>query len=126
MLLIIDIPMEQENLSKPRLGISACLLGEKVRYDGGHKQDHFLTDTFGRFVKWVAVCPEVELGMGIPRETVRLVGTPQNPRMVNGRSDRDWTTAMRLYAAVRTRELAELKLSGYVFKRESPSCGLER
>lgn len=118
--------MEQEKLPKPRLGISACLLGQKVRYDGGHKQDHFLTDTFGRFVEWVAVCPEVELGMGIPRETVRLVGTPQNPRMVAERSGRDWSTGMRLYAAVRTRELTELKLSGYVFKKDSPSCGLER
>jgi uncharacterized protein YbgA (DUF1722 family)/uncharacterized protein YbbK (DUF523 family) len=118
--------MGLENLPKPRLGISACLLGQKVRHDGAHKQDRFLTDTFGRFVEWVAVCPEVELGMGVPRETVRLIGTPQHPRMVAERSGRDWTTAMRLYAAVRTRELAELKLSGYVFKKDSPSCGLER
>ena len=71
--------MEERISAKPRLGISACLLGEKVRYDGGHKQDHFLTDTFGRFVEWLPVCPEVEVGMGVPRETVRLVGEPGDP-----------------------------------------------
>jgi len=68
---------------KPRLGISTCLLGEKVRYDGGDKKDYFLTKTFGRHVEWVPVCPEVEIGMGIPREAVRLAGDPSKPRMVN-------------------------------------------
>ncbi len=65
---------------KPRIGISTCLLGEKVRYDGQHSQDHFLTDTFGRFVEWVPVCPEVECGLGTPREPMHLEGDPDDPR----------------------------------------------
>lgn len=118
--------MKKGILAKPRLGISACLLGEKVRYDGGHKQDHFLTDIFGCFVEWFPVCPEVEIGMGVPRETVRLVGEPGGPKMIAEYSGKDWTDAMRRFAAVRVRDLAELKLSGYVFKKNSPSCGMER
>lgn len=126
MLLINNITMQTRHFSKPRLGISACLLGERVRYDGEHRQDRFLSDIFGRFVDWVAVCPEVEVGMGVPRETVRLVGTPDKPRMIAERSGKDWTEAMRRFAAVRMRELSDLKLSGYVFKKNSPSCGMER
>jgi len=118
--------LDERSLLKPRLGISACLLGQKVRYDGAHKQDHFLTETFGRFVEWIAVCPEIEVGMGVPRETVRLVGAPGDPKLIAERSGKDWTGAMQRFAAVRTRELAELKLSGYVFKKNSPSCGVER
>ncbi|MGH7812345.1 MAG: YbgA family protein [Candidatus Binatia bacterium] len=115
--------MEQE---KPRLGISACLLGQRVRYDGAHKRDAFLTDIFGRYVEWVAVCPELEAGMGVPRETVRLVGTAASPRMVAEKSGKDWTPAMTRFAANRVTELTGLDLSGYVFKKDSPSCGLER
>ena len=126
MLVISNMSGAEQHRSKPRLGISACLLGQKVRYDGAHKQDHFLTDTFGRFVEWVAVCPEVESGMGVPRETVRLVGAPEEPRMIAERSGKDWTAVMQRYAAVRTQELAKLRLSGYIFKKDSPSCGLER
>ena len=118
--------MKEGISAKPRLGISACLLGEKVRYDGAHKRDHFLTDNFGCFVEWFPVCPEVEIGMGVPRETVRLVGEPGDPKMIAEHSGTDWTDAMRRFAAVRVRDLAELKLSGYVFKKNSPSCGMER
>ena len=118
--------MEKNLSARPRLGISACLLGEKVRFDGGHRQDAFLCETFGRFVEWIAVCPEIEVGMGVPRETVRLVGAPSDPKMIAERSGRDWTTAMKRFAAIRTNELAELKLSGYVFKKNSPTCGVER
>jgi uncharacterized protein YbgA (DUF1722 family)/uncharacterized protein YbbK (DUF523 family) len=110
----------------PRLGISACLLGEKVRFDGGHKQDAFLCQTLGRFVEWVPVCPEIEVGMGVPRESVRLVGSGSDPKMIAERSGKDWTMAMKRFAAIRTKDLAELKLSGYVFKKNSPSCGVER
>jgi uncharacterized protein YbgA (DUF1722 family)/uncharacterized protein YbbK (DUF523 family) len=117
------VAMEQE---KPRLGISACLLGQRVRYDGGHKRDAFLTDIFGRYIEWVAVCPELEAGMGVPRETVRLVGTAASPRMVAEKSGKDWTPAMTRFAANRVTELTRLDLSGYVFKKDSPSCGLER
>ena len=118
--------MENNFNLRPRLGISACLLGQKVRFDGGHKQDPFLCETFGRFVEWVPVCPELEVGMGVPRESVRLVGSANEPRMIAERSGRDWTMAMKRFSAIRSKELAELKLSGYVFKKNSPSCGLER
>ena len=118
--------MENILSSRPRLGISSCLLGQKVRFDGGHKQDAFLCETFGRFVEWIPVCPEIEVGMGVPRETVRLVGAPGDPKMIAERSGRDWTMAMKRFAAIRANQLAELKLSGYVFKKNSPSCGVER
>ncbi len=111
---------------KPRLGISACLLGQKVRYDGGHKRDFFLTELFGKFVEWVPICPEVEVGMGVPREPVRLVGTTSDPRMIGEKSGKDWTDAMKRVAAQRIRDIAEQHLSGYIFKKHSPSCGMER
>jgi len=109
-----------------RLGVSSCLLGEQVRFDGGHKHDRFLTDLLGRYVEWVPVCPELEIGMGVPREAVRLEGEVDAPRMVGVRSRHDHTTAMRRFAAARVRQLASLDLHGYVFKKGSPSCGMER
>lgn len=109
-----------------RLGVSSCLLGERVRFDGGHKHDRFLTERLGQYVEWVPVCPELEVGMGVPREAVRLEGDPTAPRMIGVRSRRDHTTAMRRFAAARSRQLAALDLSGYVFKKDSPSCGMER
>ncbi len=109
-----------------RLGISTCLLGERVRFDGGHKHDRFLTDVLGRYVEWVPVCPEVEVGMGIPRESVRLVGDPAAPRMLGVKTGTDHTAAMRRFASARVRQLAALDLCGYVFKKDSPSCGMER
>ncbi len=109
-----------------RIGISACLLGHEVRFDGAHKRDRFLTDTFGRFVEWVPVCPEVELGMGTPREPVRLEKDGADLHLVAPRSGRDWTRPMRRFAARRVRTLAALDLSGYVLKKDSPSCGMER
>jgi uncharacterized protein YbgA (DUF1722 family)/uncharacterized protein YbbK (DUF523 family) len=109
-----------------RVGISACLLGEKVRFDGGHKRDSFLVDTFGRFVEWVPVCPEVELGLGTPRESLRLVRKDAAIRMVNTRSGRDISDEMRAYARARVDDLAKERLAGYVLKKDSPSCGMER
>jgi uncharacterized protein YbgA (DUF1722 family)/uncharacterized protein YbbK (DUF523 family) len=111
---------------RPRIGISACLLGQRVRFDGGHKQNDFLCEILGRFVEWVSVCPEVEAGMGVPRETLHLVGAPADPKMIAARSGKDWTMAMKRFAASRANELAGLQLSGYVFKKDSPSCGVER
>ena len=118
--------MEDIFSSKPRIGISACLLGQKVRYDGGDKRDRFLTDTFGLHVEWIPVCPELEAGMGVPREAVRLVGSVSDSRMIAERSGKDWTVAMRRYASQRLQELKELELSGYILKKDSPSCGMER
>ncbi|HSA62261.1 MAG TPA: DUF523 and DUF1722 domain-containing protein, partial [Nitrospiraceae bacterium] len=109
-----------------RLGISRCLLGDEVRFDGGHKRDNFLTDVFGRYVEWVPVCPEVEAGLGTPREAMRLVGDPQHPRLLTIKSGKDHTRALEAMTANRLEELGDLDLSGFVFKRGSPSCGIER
>jgi uncharacterized protein YbgA (DUF1722 family)/uncharacterized protein YbbK (DUF523 family) len=111
---------------KLRVGVSACLLGQNVRYDGNHKRDPFLVDVLGPFVQWVPVCPELEVGMGVPREPIRLVGRPSAPSLVAERSGTDHTEAMRAFAERRVAELAAEDLSGYVVKKDSPSCGLER
>jgi uncharacterized protein YbgA (DUF1722 family)/uncharacterized protein YbbK (DUF523 family) len=109
-----------------KLGISRCLLGEKVRYDGGHKEDHFLTDTLGVYVDWIGVCPEVECGLAVPREAMRLVGNPASPRLKTIRSDIDHTDRMLAWAQNRLSELDEAGLCGFVFKSKSPSSGMER
>lgn len=109
-----------------RVGISSCLLGREVRYDGGHKRDPFLVETFGRFVEWVPVCPEVELGLGIPREPIRLERKGEEIRLVAPKSGADHTQAMRRFAERRVAALRELDLCGFVLKQSSPSCGMER
>src|SRR5438105_1154407 len=96
-----------------RLGISACLLGQAVRWDGGHKRDPFLAETLGRFVEWVPVCPEVELGLGVPREPIRLEGDPVAPRLLAAKSRQDLTRAMTRLARARVAELACLDLADY-------------
>lgn len=111
---------------KIRLGISSCLLGEQVRYDGGHKLDRFLVDTLGRYVEYVPVCPEVEVGLPTPRETLRLTGEPDKPRLVFSRSGEDITERMQEWARKRVRELEKENLCGFVFKSRSPSSGMER
>lgn len=108
------------------IGVSACLLGQPVRFDGGHKKDDFLTQACGPFFEWVPVCPEVEAGMGVPREAVRLVGGANGPRMIAEKSARDWSAVMERLSRRRVEELSDLGLSGYVFKKNSPSCGLMR
>jgi uncharacterized protein YbgA (DUF1722 family)/uncharacterized protein YbbK (DUF523 family) len=109
-----------------RLGISRCLLGEEVRYDGRHNLDNFLTKVLGRYVEWIPVCPEVEAGLGTPREAMRLVGNPQNPRLITIDSKIDHTRALETMATSRIEGLKKLDVSGYVFKKSSPSCGIER
>ena len=109
-------------MARVRLGVSACLLGERVRYDGGHKRDAYLADVLGPQVEWVAVCPEVELGLGVPRPTLSLVGDP--PRLVQDATGADLTERMRAYAEARVGELERLGLDGYVLKSGSPSCGV--
>src|SRR5689334_15405138 len=108
-----------------RIGISACLLGERVRYDGGHKRDAFLVDVFGRYVEWVPVCPEFEIGLGVPRETLCLVNNDGRVRLIT-ESGQDHTDKMVAWAERRIDQLARLNLCGYIFKRSSPSCGVER
>lgn len=109
-----------------RLGVSSCLLGERVRYDGGHKKDDFLTGLLARFVELVPVCPEVELGLGTPREPIRLQRDGDLVRLVAPKSGKDHTEPMRRFAERRVRALARLDLCGYVLKKDSPSCGMER
>jgi uncharacterized protein YbgA (DUF1722 family)/uncharacterized protein YbbK (DUF523 family) len=113
-------------LTKIKLGISACLLGEKVRYDGGHKLDHFITETLGKFVEFVPICPEVECGLGIPREAMHLVSSPEGPRLVTIRTQVDYTERMRTWAQKRVVELEQEDLCGFIFKSGSPSSGMER
>ena len=109
-----------------RLGVSTCLLGEPVRFDGGHKLDRFVRDTLGRYVEFVPVCPEVECGLSIPREAMHLSGDPDAPRLVTVRTGKDLTDQMRSWAAGRVGELEGEQLCGFIFKSNSPSSGMER
>jgi uncharacterized protein YbgA (DUF1722 family)/uncharacterized protein YbbK (DUF523 family) len=108
------------------VGISACLLGKKVRYDAGHKRNRFVTDVLAQFLDLVPVCPELDVGMGVPREPVQLIGTAAAPRMVGVNSGNDWTSRMRRYSRSRVKRMSRNTLSGFILKRNSPSCGIER
>ena len=120
--------MTDDPTSNPRIrvGISSCLLGEQVRFDGGHKLDTLITEALGRYFEWVPVCPEMEIGLGTPRESLRLIGDPEKPRMVGTKSATDHTDAMIRWAEGRLEELARLDLHAYILKKDSPSCGMER
>ncbi len=109
-----------------RIGISSCLLGQEVRFDGGHKRDRFLTDTFGAFVEWVPVCPEVEAGFGTPREAMRLIDRDGRLRLVTAKTNVDVTEQLDRSAHRRVAKLDSAGLSGYVLKKDSPSCGVFR
>ena len=111
---------------KMKIGISSCLLGEKVRYDGGHKRDSYLSDTLGNYVKWVPVCPEVEYGLPTPREPMRLMGKPDSPRLVTIRTGIDHTDGMQKWAERRIKKLEREDLCGFVFKSRSPSSGYRK
>ena len=115
-----EIGMDQ----KIKLGISSCLLGEKVRYDGGLKPDHYLKNTVGHFVEWTPVCPEVECGLSVPREAMYLTGSPDAPRLVTRRTGIDYTGQMQQWAAQKIRELKKADLNGFIFKSKSPSCAI--
>src|SRR5262245_55908955 len=108
-----------------KVGVSACLLGEEVRYDGGHKRNAWLTDTFGRLVQWVPVCPEVECGLGTPREAMRLQRAAGGVQLITVETGVDLTRRMTEYIQCRMPALVLEDLSGYVFKKDSPSCGVE-
>jgi len=117
----------QDDRESIRIGISACILGQEVRYNGGHKLDRFIRDTLGQYVEFVPVCPEVDIGLGIPRETLRLVeGESGRPRMMAPKSGSEHTNTMIEYAKQKCDQLAELGLCGYVLQKGSPSCGMER
>ncbi len=118
--------MKNDMNEKIRIGVSSCLLGNKVRFDGGHKHDRYITDTLAHYFDFVPVCPEVECGLSIPREAMRLVGDPEAPRLVTGKSGIDHTDRMKSWAEKRLRELEREDLCGFIFKNRSPSSGMER
>ena len=111
-------------MTKPRVGVSSCLLGEDVRYDGGHKRDPHVVELLADAFEWVPVCPEVEVGMGTPREPVNLVFDAERVRMIGVESGEDWTERMTRYASSRAAELAALEIDGCILKARSPSCGI--
>lgn len=106
------------------MGISSCLLGEKVRYDGGHKLDRFITDTLGQYFEWVPVCPEFEYGLPVPREPLHLVGSPESPRLATIKTGIDHTAKMLQWTEKRLEGLAQENLNGFIFKSKSPSSGI--
>ena len=118
--------MKNDTNEKIRIGVSSCLLGNKVRYDGGHKHDRYITGTLADYFDFVPVCPEVECGLSIPREAMRLVGDPAAPRLVTNKSGIDHTDRMNAWAEKRVRELEREELCGFIFKNRSPSSGMER
>lgn len=117
--------IQDRHESPIRLGISSCLLGQKVRFDGHHRHDSFLTGTLGEFFEWVPVCPEMAIGLGVPRPPIRLVGAPASPRAV-GVKDPGIDVTDKLAACGKQQARALDGISGYIFKSSSPSCGLER
>jgi uncharacterized protein YbgA (DUF1722 family)/uncharacterized protein YbbK (DUF523 family) len=111
-------------MEKIKIGISTCLLGEKVRYDGGHKLDRYITDTLGDFFEWLPVCPEVEYGLPVPRESMHLTGDPASPRLVTVRTGIDHTEGMKKWAEDKLGQLKTEELCGFIFKSKSPSSGI--
>jgi len=118
--------MRENMLEKIKIGVSSCLLGNEVRYDGGHKRDRYITDVLGVHVMFVPVCPEVEVGFGVPRETIRLEDDIDSPRLMTTETRIDHTDRMLAWARRRVRELEKEALSGFIFKKNSPSCGMMR
>jgi uncharacterized protein YbgA (DUF1722 family)/uncharacterized protein YbbK (DUF523 family) len=118
--------VNEDMKNKIKIGVSSCLVGEKVRWNGEHKQDRFVREVLAGYFEYIPVCPEVEVGMGIPRETVALYGTLEKPRMISRKTQTDWTKEMRHYIKGRIHQLTRDDLCGYIFKSKSPSCGLGR
>ncbi len=107
------------------IGISSCLLGEKVRFDGGHKRDNYICDMLADYVEFLPICPEADIGMGIPRPPIRLVGNPQSPQLVEVKNpQKDYTQPMLAYANQAMERLGSI--SGYILKSKSPTCGWTR
>jgi uncharacterized protein YbgA (DUF1722 family)/uncharacterized protein YbbK (DUF523 family) len=111
-------------MQKIKIGISSCLLGEKVRYDGGHKLDRYIKDTLGHYFEWVPVCPEVEYGLPVPRESMHLTGDPVSPRIVTIKTGVDHTEGMKKWAADKLTQIEKEDLCGFIFRSKSPSSGI--
>lgn len=118
--------MNQIENSELKIGISSCLLGNEVRFDGGHKHDRYITGTLGTYFTFVPVCPEVECGLSIPREAMRLTGDPENPTLVTNKTGVDHTDRMINWATKKVVQLEQESLCGFIFKNRSPSSGMER
>ena len=113
-------------MEKIRIGISACLLGEKVRYDGQHKHDNYVTGILSQWFEFVPVCPECELGLGVPREAIRLEDDPEAPRLMTVKTRKELTSSMQEFCDQRVVALEQDDLCGFIFKSKSPSCGMAR
>ncbi len=111
-------------MSRIKIGISSCLLGKPVRYDGENKQDRLLTDAFSRLVQWIPVCPEAEYGLPVPREEMRLYGNPDSPRLITINTKADHTKGMQKWGGKKITALKNENLCGFIFKSRSPSCGI--
>ena len=111
---------------KIKIGVSSCLLGEKVRWNGDHKQNHYVSEVLAKYFEYIPICPEMEVGMGVPRETVALYGNLEKSRMISKKTQTDWTKPMARYIKGRINTLPHDNLCGYIFKSKSPSCGLGR
>ena len=111
-------------MEKIKVGISSCLLGENVRYDGGHKLDRFLKDTWGKYVEYVSICPEIECGLGVPREAMHLEGNIASPRLMTTCARQDMTKRIVDWARKRVTQLEKRALCGFIFKSNSFSCGI--
>ncbi len=107
------------------LGISSCLLGEKVRFDGGHKQNRYILDTLGQYFSFRPFCPELAIGLGVPRETIRLVTDGDDVRAVGNKSA-DLDVTLPLTEAAHAQRDWHREIFGYIVKKDSPSCGMER
>jgi len=112
-----------ENVEKIRIGISSCLVGQNVRFDGGNKRDRYITDTLSNYFHWVPVCPEVELGLGTPRPTLRFQKIDKDVRLIQPATGKDLTDEMAEFAEKRVKKLKGETIYGYVLKSRSPSCG---
>ena len=108
------------------VGVSSCLLGYKVRYDGDHRLDQQIAEILDGNFTLLSVCPEVEAGMGVPREKVQLEGSLESPRMIGRDSQEDWTERMNHYCAKRIAQKDLQNLSGFILKARSPSCGIKK
>ncbi len=114
------------SIKRPKVAISACLLGEEVRYDGDHKKNEFLVQHLEPHVDWVPICPEVEMGMGIPREPIEIRQKDDGVRLVGRNSEKDWSATSLEKSEELCNLLKKERISGAIFKSKSPSCGLKQ
>ena len=122
----MTVSRPKESHPEIRIGISRCLLGENVRYDGGHKRDSFITGTLANYFSWVPVCPEMEIGLGSPRESMKLAKINGSVHLITNKTGEDLTDKMNAYASQRIAELQQKSLHGFILKKDSPSCGIFR